>query len=245
MNELIHLRYSPWSERARWTLDHHKIPYRKTEHLPMVGELALRFKTKNFTGKTCVPVLISKDGIFQDSLKIAHYAESQGKGKPLFPSTKTTDIEQWHQLSESMLFAGRALVSARVLEHKEAQQMYLPPFIPKTLRPYLTSVTMAGVYFIAYKYGVSLDNQDSFHQTQRECLLKLRQGLGGRDYLLDEFSFADITSAVMLQMIQPVDAEFIPLVGVARECWINQELKDEFKDLIDWRDALYRKHRKH
>src|SRR5262245_44456729 len=34
--------YSPWTERARWALDHHGIAYRFEEHVPVVGELALR-----------------------------------------------------------------------------------------------------------------------------------------------------------------------------------------------------------
>ena len=42
--ELIGIRYSPWTEKARWSPDH-RIPYRYTEHLIMLGMPELRVKT--------------------------------------------------------------------------------------------------------------------------------------------------------------------------------------------------------
>ena len=38
--------YSPWTERARWALDHHRIAYRYREHLPMLGEPMLRRRAR-------------------------------------------------------------------------------------------------------------------------------------------------------------------------------------------------------
>ena len=42
--ELIGIGYSPWTEKARWALDHHGIDYRYSEHLILFGMLPLRIK---------------------------------------------------------------------------------------------------------------------------------------------------------------------------------------------------------
>jgi glutathione S-transferase len=37
MIELVAVPYSPWSEKARWALDHHALPYRETAYQPLIG----------------------------------------------------------------------------------------------------------------------------------------------------------------------------------------------------------------
>ena len=38
MVDLYSLVYSPWSEKARWALDHHRIAYRRVRYEPVIGE---------------------------------------------------------------------------------------------------------------------------------------------------------------------------------------------------------------
>ena len=57
MNELLGLPYSPWSEKARWALDVRHVPYRYRVFQPLIGEPALRFKTRRWTGTVTVPVM--------------------------------------------------------------------------------------------------------------------------------------------------------------------------------------------
>ncbi len=42
MATLHGLSCSPWTWRARWALDHHRIDYDYREHTPMLGERRLR-----------------------------------------------------------------------------------------------------------------------------------------------------------------------------------------------------------
>ena len=56
MNELLGLPYSPWSEKARWALDARKVPYKYKVYAPLVGEPALRFKLKKWSGPVSVPL---------------------------------------------------------------------------------------------------------------------------------------------------------------------------------------------
>ena len=39
---LYSIPYSPWSMRARWALDHHRIPHRSREWVPLLTEPVLR-----------------------------------------------------------------------------------------------------------------------------------------------------------------------------------------------------------
>ena len=46
MLDLYGIAYSPWTAKARWALDHHKIPYRYREHLILFGMPELRWRLK-------------------------------------------------------------------------------------------------------------------------------------------------------------------------------------------------------
>ena len=39
---LVSLKVSPWSERAKWALDHQRLSYQVVEHAPFLGERRLR-----------------------------------------------------------------------------------------------------------------------------------------------------------------------------------------------------------
>ena len=49
--------FSPWSEKARWALDHHQIDYREAPFMPVFGEFALRFRMRKPFGAVTVPNL--------------------------------------------------------------------------------------------------------------------------------------------------------------------------------------------
>src|SRR6188508_1450752 len=55
---LVQLYYSPWSERARWALDHHGLAYETVEHVPFLGEIRLRRIVGKKAARATVPVLI-------------------------------------------------------------------------------------------------------------------------------------------------------------------------------------------
>src|SRR5689334_2595000 len=97
MHTLVGLHYSPWTEKARWALDHHGLPYTYEEYLPMIGEPALRLRTRRAFGKVSVPVLIDRDEAVFDSWEIARFAEKQGKGSKLFPEDRLHQIRAWNE----------------------------------------------------------------------------------------------------------------------------------------------------
>jgi glutathione S-transferase len=240
--ELIGLSYSPWSEKARWALDHHGLSYTWTEHIPMLGEPALRLKTKSATGRATVPVLITPHGPVTDSFRIAELAERHGKGAPLFPQENYDDIAAWNARSERALDAARGLVVARTGRSPKAQEEALPAFVPAFLRPTLRPVATLGVAFFNRKYTLSQADEAERRATVAAELLALRNVVDNRDYLVGgRFTYADIAMAVSLQFLGPHPS--LHLGEGTTEAWRDPDLAARFGGLLAWRDAIYDKHR--
>src|SRR5881394_1648957 len=110
MRTLISLSYSPWSEKARWALDHRGVEYRTEEYTPMLGEPALRVRTRKLRGTISVPVLLGEGKAIFDSLAIARRADELGGGAVLFPEGRGAEIDDWNAKSEAAMSAGRALL---------------------------------------------------------------------------------------------------------------------------------------
>src|SRR5690349_1207690 len=101
MRTLIALPYSPWSEKARWALDHHGVAYRNEVYLPMLGEPALRLRTGRLRGRITVPVLIEEDGPpVMDSIAIARHADALGPGEKLFPHGLDAQVDEWNDRAD-------------------------------------------------------------------------------------------------------------------------------------------------
>ncbi len=240
MARLIGLAVSPWSEKAKWALAHHRVSYRYVEYVPMLGALHLRFLTGRFRGKVTVPVYVDEKTVLSDSLEIARYADEHGSGTPLFPSH---EVEAWNVESEAALAAGRALTLVRVKADKAAQREQLPPFIPEALRGPARPMASLGITYVLRKYGAGSESADAHRATLRRVLEATRARLAGKEYLLGEFSYADIVMAVVFQFVKPVDERFFPLGPHTRAAFTLDEFVAEFPDLLAWRDRVYLRHR--
>ncbi len=244
MARLIALHYSPWSEKARWALDHHHVPYTVEHYMPMLGEPLLRLRTGRLTGPVGVPVLLDGDGAIFDSFAIARHAERNGSGTPLFPTAHLAEITRWNDRSNDALTAGRISLITRMSTDRAAQEEALPRFIPRALRPALTGAAQLTVRFLASKYSIARDVEGA-EARMAVVLDELRAARGGRTYLLDgELTYADIAAAVVLQMVRPVRDAFIRLGPATRACWTIPALEKRYPDLLEWRDQLYEKHRR-
>lgn len=243
MSELCGISYSPWTHKARWALEHHRISFRYVEHVPMLGEALLRWKLMKPTGKVTVPVLLTRHGALTDSLAIAEHADRIGKGAPLFPEGKRGEVVAWNDASERALSAGRGLVVARTGRSEGAKAEAVPSFVPRALRPALTGMATAGVAFFRWKYALDGEGEEQRRAAVAEELRGLRGALAGRPYLLDDFSYADIAMSVVMQLVRPVSNDHWKLRRATREVWRDPALESEFADLAEWRDALFAKHR--
>lgn len=139
----------------------------------------------------------------------------------------------------------RALVYARMMAHPPALDETLPGPVPGWARRVARPVTKAVMRWFGRKHEVARADAATHLAELRAGLKAVRAGLSGESsYLLGSFSYADIVAATMLQGVRPVDDAYLRLGPATREVWTNAELAGEFADLLAWRDALYRRHRR-
>jgi glutathione S-transferase len=242
---LVVLPVSPWSERARWALDHHRVSYRTVRHAPFIGELRLRRLIGSRARPATVPVLIDGDDVLTDSWDIALYADRIGRGEPLIPPDRGAEVRGYAELAERISSHTRALLVPELIDSPEALDETAPLPIPASLRTLLRPVMRVGTRWFARKYGIGRSDRAQCEQTMREGFDQLRSALQrSGSFLLHRFSYADIVMATTLQGIAPVTDEYIRLGPATRRIWTQPELAREYRDLIDWRDELYRTRRR-
>lgn len=242
---LVGEHFSPWTEKARWALDHHRLAYAFREYTPVIEEPWLRLMTRNFSRKPAtIPVLFDGRDTLTDSFAIARHADRKGARSKLFPASGLEAIEAWNETSERALGAGRALFFARLEKDAEAQLDFVPSFFPQPVRPLLRRSMGPTVAYLRKKHGADDAFLARAHEGLDQALASLREALSGRLHLLDELSYADLAMAVVLQFVKPVDDRHIPLSRAHRRCFTEAELARKHGDLLEWRDRLYAAHRR-
>jgi glutathione S-transferase len=241
---LVTLSYSPWSERARWALDHHRLSYRELEHAPFLGELRLRRLVGGRKKIATVPLLIEGETVLTESWDIAQYADRVGTEPKLIPTDKEGEIRSWIEIADAISAAGRPLVVFGLMRDPRAVDEGLPFVLPSWLRPAMRPFTRIGMKWFARKYDLRND-EAAQEESVREGLSKLRAGLQKcAPYLAGAFSYADIAMATVLQGVSPVGNEYIRLGPATRAAWTRPRLVEEFPMLLQWRDDLYARHRR-
>jgi glutathione S-transferase len=241
---LVFLPVSPWSERARWVLDHHRIAYQTVEHVPILGERRLRRLLGDPPRRVTVPVLQVGEELLSDSWDIARYADRVGSAEPLIPPAHEATVRRWHDLAERAMSAARPLTLQRLLQSHDALREALPPPVPRWARSLLWPVAAWVTRRFAHKYGADLTETAAPRATVQAALAELRTALGAGDHLLSAFSYADIAMATLLQGVVPVADRFIPLGPATRAAWTQAELAQPNEDLVAWRDRLYARYRR-
>lgn len=242
---LVHLSISPWSERARWVLDHHGIERTSVAHTPVIGERRLRKLVGPNHRPATVPVLVLPDGrVLTDSWQIAEHAERVGTGSPLLPPEHLEAIRQWNDRAERVMARARVLVIAGMLTSDASLDASMPPGVPPWARKLARPLSRWSFRWFARKYAADLGNLGAHEQAVRDGLLALREALAGKPYIFDSFTYADIVLTNLVQGVVPVADEYLRTGAAARRAWTNPGLASEFADLVQWRDDLYRNHRR-
>ncbi|WP_394833811.1 glutathione S-transferase N-terminal domain-containing protein [Pendulispora rubella] len=245
MRRLFVIHESPWSERARWALDHHGLRYSTVGHLPLLGEWQLRRLLGAKKERITVPVLAADGSAYGDSWEIALYADRTGAGEKLVPSSLEGDVRHWNQVADGGMGGVRARVLARMLENPKSLDAQAPPFVPAWARALLRPTAKWVVRHLQRKYQTRSDEVGSNAMQLRAALDTLRDGLkGNKRYLLGQFSYADIAMATLLQGVLPVSDLFLRLAPAVRDVWTEDAVARDYADLIAWRDDLYERHRK-
>ncbi len=240
------IHHSPWSERARWALDHHRIAFEEREHVPLVGELALRARTGKWSGKVSVPLLVDSPNhkTVAGSTAIAEHADevhtaASSRAASLFLAGSREAMRALEATVEPILDTARARFTSLLRRDPQAQIEAVPGWMRLPL--VAPSSARLGSWFIARKYNSSFEGID---ERLRAGLQAVREALGGRAFVHGgTFSYADILAASALQGVAPPADRFLALPPATRRLWTHEQLATEFADLVAWRDAIYEKHR--
>ncbi|NOK10312.1 glutathione S-transferase C-terminal domain-containing protein [Corallococcus exercitus] len=245
MRTLVGLTSSGWTEKARWALDHHRVAYRYQDYVPLIQERWLRKQVAPGV-KPSVPLLVDPpQPATHGSFAIAKRSEELGQGSALFPAAHLDAITAWNDTSEEVLDAARAYAMPRMLMISRAQAEALPKFVPGFLRALFAPTARLGMRYVVKKHQVADGSAEVIEAKVAPAYEKLRAALGGRPYLLGTgFTYADVTTAVMLVLLGPPADRHLPMGPGTREVWTHPGLAARFPDLLAWRDALYDKHRR-
>lgn len=242
MRTFYGLRYSSWTEKALWALEHHRVSFRYREHTPLIGEPLLRWRTPKGVHPS-VPMMLDEGGAITGSFNVAKRAEALGQGAPLFPPEAAELIARWEETGDRVLHVARSRVLVGMLQNPRAQRESLASAVPGFLLGLLAPSAKLGVRFVARKHRAASDVEAAIRETVVPALEQLRTGLRGRPYLGDGFTYADINAAAMLQFVRPPDERYLPIGPGTREVWTHASLAARYPDLLEWRDGLYAKHR--
>lgn len=235
--------FSPWCERARWAMDHHRVPYELAFHTPLVGEPGLRYRSRRWRGRVSVPLLAQGGLRLMDSVGIARHAERIGRGAALFPAAHDHGIQCWIAHADRLMCAGRARVLASGADGLKASREVAPkiPLLPGRMQD--AALLLAGRY-LAGKYRAQA-SADDWMASALDAIGALQEGLTtGRTYLVgDRLTFADVAMASALQFVRPVADTHMPIGPHTRALWTWLELEDAARPGLAWRDDIYARHR--
>jgi glutathione S-transferase len=243
MMHLVGVPASPWSERARWVLDHHRIPHRFTSYAPILDEPWLRVLSRTPMDRLTLPVLRDGSQVIAGSFEVALHGERAGTGPRLVPDIST--VIRWNKLSDLAIAAGRTLVARRIVGDDAALAESLPERVPGPLRSLMVPFARARARALAGKHGLDPEAARVAEVALRRALEELRTELAarGRHLLGGRFSYADIAMATALQRVCPPAAEHAHLGAAGRAVRTQPVLVDDFGDLLAWRDEIYAGHR--
>ncbi|EDM76829.1 hypothetical protein PPSIR1_04453 [Plesiocystis pacifica SIR-1] len=239
------LHYSPWTEKARWALDVNEVDYRYREHLPMIGELPLRWHTRSRDKgvPASVPLLLDEAGSHGDSEQIARRAELLGKGFGLFPEGGDATLAEWTERAQAALEHARALVIHATTQSDLAQIESLPPAVPSLMRRSMRGVARRGARFLARKYGADPSALDEHERALQEFCSALAKALARGDHLIeDRLSYADMVCAVAVNAMNP-PAHLFRHKPATRGVWTREAIVEAHPEVFAWRDRLYARHR--
>lgn len=240
--ELYCISYSPWSEKARWALDHHGVAYRAVPYAPILDEPKLRLRLRRAAGVISAPVLFAGGRVVEGSDQIARWAQAEGTGPALLPAGEAAAIARWEQRAEAALAAGRALGLTRFLQTPRFLASLAPPGLPG---PVARPLTAWGIRRTLHKYGADRRSAADHEAAFRSELDALREALGGATErtILPAFSLADVCMAQVFQFIQPQNVGTFRLNRLGREGHRHAGLCADYPDLLAWRQWLYATHR--
>lgn len=240
--ELWQFRLSMYPEKARWALDHKRLPHVRHSLLPgpHIAMLLPRFRQK------AMPILKHGEAVVKGSANIIDYLEQQFPEQPLYPSdpsarTRALELQTWFD------DAGVHLRRAFFRDALEDAGYMADRF--STGQPNLVR-TIYRAAFPATRQMMKLDmliterGADEGLRRTQEALDIVMKNRGSRDYLVDgRFCVADLCAATVLHPVVLPD-EFPVQFPQPRPPGVERWLaRWAAHPAAEWVREMYRRHR--
>jgi glutathione S-transferase len=245
---LWHIEISHYNEKARWALDHKRIPHRRRA-LPggahmVAAALLTRGRSVTF------PLLVLDGEAIGDSTAIIGALERRWPDPPLYPEApadrrRALALEDY--FDEELGPPIRLVAWHEVTRDPERLAALVERFLPPQLRGTPAASAAAARYasaFTGLRYGVK---SEEAAQRSREQVLAaldhLEAELDGNDYLVgDRFTVADLTAAALFYPLAlPPEA---PNLGDPPEGFERFRAPLEERAGVQWIQRVYREHRR-
>ena len=194
---LWHLKVSPYNEKARWALDHKRVPHLRRALVPLRHEPTAR----RLTGAGTLPVLVVDGEAIGDSTRIVAELERRHPDPPLYPAdpaTRARALELEDFFDEELGPYMRQLVLHHALSDPG---LLIGAFVPDASRA-RRAFTRATFPLVRRGVRTRMAVDDGTVAQAFEKLARagerLRAELQPSGYLVgDSFTIADLTAAAM------------------------------------------------
>ena len=240
---LWHIPLSHYSEKARWALDHKRIPHRRR----VLGADYL-IRAWRATRRGTLPILWLDGRAIGDSTRIIAALEDRYPEPPLYPAdaaARRRALALEDEFDESLGPALRAAIVTPLFRHNPDLALRvlttgMPDKAYRTLRPLL------WIFPTYYRLRHKIRDADleADRASVGAALDRIEQERQGRCYLVgDAFTVADLTAAALLgALVQP------PEIQYPRRVDLPPDLEDYRTSLLhhpaaQWAVSIYRLHR--
>ena len=214
---LWHIRISHYSEKARWALDHKRVPHRRRAPLPGSHLAIALWLTRG--QRATFPALEIDGETIGDSTAIIAALEARHPDRPLYPvdpDQRRRALELEDFFDEELGPKIRLLAWHEVTREPDSLIELVGPDVPDSLlRLDLGGRAMVGYAraFTQLRYGVrSADAAADARAAVVQAMDRLEAELDGNDYLVgDDFTVADLAAASLFYpLVNPPEGPGLP-----------------------------------
>jgi glutathione S-transferase len=244
---LWQIRISHYSEKARWALDHKRVPHRRRTPLPGSHPAIALWLTRG--RQVTFPVLELDGKRIGDSTAIIGALEERYPNPPLYPADpdqRRRALELEDYFDEELGPKIRLLAWHEVTRDADGLVELVGPDVPESLKRLDPSGAATASYaraFTQLRYGVKSEDAAAEARTSVVAALdRLESELDDNDYLVGErFSVADLSAAALFYpLVNPPEGPKLPPGPKPLESF-RESLAD--RRGYRWVAEIFRRHR--